>query len=46
MCSEAFQVRVRERCTDFIYDSDWGYSDPIMTTMPVQAGMPVAPTSA
>ncbi|CAE7946409.1 unnamed protein product [Symbiodinium sp. KB8] len=36
-----YQVRVRERCTDFIYDSDWGYSDPIMTTMPVQAGVPV-----
>ncbi|CAE7754712.1 unnamed protein product, partial [Symbiodinium sp. CCMP2456] len=35
-----YQVRVRERCTDFIYDSDWGYSDPIMTTMPVQAGVP------
>ena len=44
--SIVLQVRVRERCTDFIYDSDWGYSDPIQTTMPIQAGPPMDLASA
>eukprot|EP00434_Breviolum_minutum_P006980 symbB.v1.2.006157.t2/scaffold360.1/size220131/11 len=35
-----YQVRVRERCTNFIYDSDWGLSDPFFTSMPIQAGLP------
>lgn len=34
------KVRVRERCTNFIYDSDWGLSDPFFTSMPIQAGLP------
>lgn len=34
------QVRVRERCTNYIYDSDWGYSDRFFTRMPIQAGLP------
>eukprot|EP00438_Fugacium_kawagutii_P010449 Skav231143 [mRNA] locus=scaffold2333:65122:92265:+ [translate_table: standard] len=33
-------VRFRESCTNFIYDSDWGYSDRFFTEMPVQAGLP------
>eukprot|EP00931_Biecheleriopsis_adriatica_P043742 TRINITY_DN24996_c0_g1_i1.p1 TRINITY_DN24996_c0_g1~~TRINITY_DN24996_c0_g1_i1.p1 ORF type:complete len:5363 (+),score=854.82 TRINITY_DN24996_c0_g1_i1:99-16091(+) len=35
-----YQIRVRERCTSFIYDSHWGYSDEFMTTMPIPAGAP------
>eukprot|EP00435_Cladocopium_sp_Y103_P034489 s996_g8.t3 len=35
-----YQVRVRERCTNYIYDSDWGYSDRFFTRMPIQAGLP------
>ncbi|CAK9086158.1 unnamed protein product [Durusdinium trenchii] len=35
-----YQVRVRETCTNYIYDSDWGYSPRFFSSMPVQAALP------
>ncbi|CAJ1453895.1 unnamed protein product, partial [Effrenium voratum] len=37
-----YQVRVRETCTNYIYDSGWGYSPQFYSSMPVQAGLPQA----
>eukprot|EP00929_Paragymnodinium_shiwhaense_P108765 TRINITY_DN750_c0_g2_i1.p1 TRINITY_DN750_c0_g2~~TRINITY_DN750_c0_g2_i1.p1 ORF type:complete len:5718 (-),score=836.45 TRINITY_DN750_c0_g2_i1:11-16636(-) len=39
-----YKVRVRETCTDPIYNSNWSYlPDPLVTTRPpVQADMPIA----
>ena len=34
------KVRVRERCTNFIYDSDWGYSAAFFSAMPIRAALP------
>lgn len=43
--SRAFrdEVRVRETCTNYIYDSGWGYSPQFYSSMPVQAGLPQVP---
>ena len=37
------EVRVRETCTNYIYDSGWGYSPQFYSSMPVQAGLPQVP---
>merc|ERR1711924_13335 len=35
-----YSIRIKETCTDYIFDSFWGYMNPTFTAMPIPAGPP------